>query len=87
MCRVHSDGSFIAKSMQGVDERQPLGAIFWRFLRFGFLAWGGPVAQITMIKRERVEDERWVEPSRFKRACRRARVSIRRRGSISARLT
>ena len=44
-----------------------LTAIFWRFLRFGFLAWGGPVAQIAMIKRELVEEERWVEPTRFNR--------------------
>lgn len=27
--------------------------IFLRFLRFGLLAWGGPVAQIAMIRRER----------------------------------
>jgi len=53
--------------MQRVDDVQSLGSIFWRFLRFGFLAWGGPVAQIAMIKRELVEEERWVEPSRFNR--------------------
>lgn len=41
--------------------------IFWRFLRFGFLAWGGPVAQIGMIKRELVEEEHWIEPARFNR--------------------
>lgn len=41
--------------------------LFWRFLRFGFLAWGGPVAQIGMIKRELVEEERWIEPARFNR--------------------
>ena len=41
--------------------------IFLRFLRFGLLAWGGPVAQIAMIKRELVEEERWLEPSRFNR--------------------
>lgn len=46
---------------------ESLFAIFRRFLRFGFLAWGGPVAQIAMIKRELVEEERWVEPSRFNR--------------------
>ena len=39
--------------------------IFLRFLRFGILAWGGPVAQIAMIKRELVEEERWIEPARF----------------------
>jgi chromate transporter len=42
-------------------------AIFLRFLRFGFLAWGGPVAQIAMIKRELVEEEQWITPSRFNR--------------------
>src|SRR5215217_8498800 len=49
------------------DQFETLAAIFWRFLRFGCLAWGGPVAQIAMIKRELVEEERWIEPSRFNR--------------------
>ena len=40
-------------------------AIFARFLRFGLLAWGGPVAQIAMIKRELVEEEKWLTPERF----------------------
>jgi chromate transporter len=44
-----------------------LSAIFFQFLRFGFLAWGGPVAQIGLIKRELVEEQRWMEPSRFNR--------------------
>ena len=44
-----------------------LAAIFARFLRFGLLAWGGPVAQIAMIKRELVEEEKWVSPERFNR--------------------
>jgi chromate transporter len=44
-----------------------LAAIFARFLRFGLLAWGGPVAQIAMIKRELVEEERWLTPERFNR--------------------
>ncbi len=42
-------------------------AIFGRFFRFGLLAWGGPIAQIAMLKRELVEEERWVSPSRFNR--------------------
>jgi len=53
--------------MQAPDKSESLPAIFWRFLRFGFLAWGGPVAQIAMIKRELVEEERWIEPTRFNR--------------------
>lgn len=41
--------------------------LFRRFLRFGFLAWGGPVAQIAMIRRELVDEERWVSSVRFNR--------------------
>ena len=52
--------------MGPVNSESP-GAIFLRFLRFGLLAWGGPVAQIAMIKRELVEDEGWVDASRFNR--------------------
>ncbi|MCA0354117.1 MAG: chromate efflux transporter [Chloroflexi bacterium] len=41
--------------------------LFLRFLRFGFLAWGGPVAQIAMIRQELVEEERWIEREHFNR--------------------
>lgn len=41
------------------------GALFLRFLRFGALAFGGPVAQIAMIRRELVEEERWLSSDRF----------------------
>jgi chromate transporter len=43
------------------------GAIFLRFLKFGALAWGGPAAQIAMIKRECVDEEGWVSEEAFKR--------------------
>jgi chromate transporter len=46
---------------------EPLGKLFRRFLRFGSLAWGGPVAQIDMIRQELVEGERWISPGQFKR--------------------
>lgn len=41
--------------------------IFVRFLRFGLLAWGGPVAQIAMVRHELVEEERWLSSGRFNR--------------------
>ncbi len=47
---------------------EPLPRLFWRFLRFGLLAWGGPIAQIAMIRQELVEEEKWVSPARFNRA-------------------
>jgi chromate transporter len=43
------------------------GGLFARFLRFGALAWGGPAAQIAMIQRECVEEERWVSPESFRK--------------------
>lgn len=51
-----------------VAAREPLGRLFLRFLRFGALAWGGPFAQIAMIRQELVDRERWVSPERFNRA-------------------
>ena len=41
--------------------------LFGRFLKFGCLAWGGPVAQIDMIRHEIVEEERWVTRDQFRR--------------------
>ena len=43
-----------------------LGRLFLRFLRFGALAWGGPVAQIAMLKRELVDEEKWITQERFR---------------------
>lgn len=52
-----------------VDDIRPpaisLPALFLKFLRFGFLAFGGPVAQIAMLRQALVEEERWIDRSRF----------------------
>ena len=42
-------------------------SIFIRFLKFGLLAWGGPAAQIAMIKRECVDEEGWISEASFKK--------------------
>ena len=47
--------------------RESSPRLFLRFLRFGLLAWGGPVAQIAMIRQELVEDEQWIARERFNR--------------------
>lgn len=46
---------------------ESLGALFLRFLRYGALAWGGPVAQIAMIREQLVDRERWISRERFHR--------------------
>ena len=61
-CRPVSTSAVILRMAQ-----TPL-QIFLRFLRFGLLAWGGPVAQIAMIKKELVEEEKWVSNEQFNRA-------------------
>lgn len=50
----------------GIPQLSPLG-VFLRFLRFGALAWGGPVAQIGMIRHELVDQEGWVDRDKFNR--------------------
>jgi chromate transporter len=42
-------------------------SLFLRFLKFGCLAWGGPAAQIAMIKRECVDEEGWLDERGFQR--------------------
>lgn len=51
------------------DEPLPptLAALFARFFKFGLLAWGGPVAQIAMIRRVAVDEEEWLSAARFNR--------------------
>lgn len=45
----------------------PPRSIFLRFLKFGALAWGGPAAQIAMIKHECVDEEGWISEETFKK--------------------
>ncbi|CAM3305495.1 MULTISPECIES: chromate efflux transporter [Sphingomonadaceae] len=58
-----------APASAALDEAQPpelsYPALFLRFLRFGMMAFGGPVAQIAMIRRELVDEERWIPSDRF----------------------
>lgn len=42
-------------------------ALFLKFLRFGCLAFGGPVAQIAMLRQALVEEEGWIDKGRFNR--------------------
>jgi chromate transporter len=42
-------------------------SIFFMFLRFGLLAWGGPVAQIAMLRDELVGRRAWITPEKFRR--------------------
>ena len=52
---------------EGGEPSDSGGSIFVRFLRFGALAWGGPAAQIAMIKRECVDELDWISEASFKK--------------------
>lgn len=53
--------------IEPIPPRLSLLSLFLRFLRFGCLAFGGPVAQIAMLRRELVDEERWMSSDRFNR--------------------
>lgn len=56
--------------MSATDPAPPrlsLAGLFFRFLRFGCLAFGGPVAQIAMIRQALVDEDRWIDSARFNR--------------------
>lgn len=64
----NSDTSPISLNESAVRvPHESLGRLFLRFLKFGSLAWGGPVAQIAMIQHELVEEEKWVSRQHFNR--------------------
>jgi chromate transporter len=66
---ISNSGSASAAADEGAVRVpcEPLARLFLRFLKFGSLAWGGPVAQIAMIRQELVAEEKWVTPQHFNR--------------------
>jgi chromate transporter len=59
--------SEVAPGHATTPARDSPTSIFLRFLRFGCLAWGGPAAQIAMIKRECVDEEGWIDEGSFRK--------------------
>ena len=60
-------GAADAPTADGSSARDRPGSIFVRFLKFGALAWGGPAAQVAMIKGECVDQEGWVDEETFRK--------------------
>ena len=63
---VPADVSLSSASVQGPPTLS-LWGVFLRFLRFGLMAWGGPVAQIGMLRHALVDQERWIDGDKFNR--------------------
>ena len=64
---VSSSASDGAEEAAARVPHESLLQLFLRFLKFGCLAWGGPVAQIGMLRQELVTEEKWVSPRHFNR--------------------
>ncbi len=60
-------GSSAQRNRAGAPPFLTRTALFLKFLRFGALAFGGPVAQIAMVKQELVDKEKWIDQARFNR--------------------
>lgn len=63
----HSTSAADAGAMAYSVPRESLLRLFLRFLRFGALAWGGPVVQIAMLRHALVDEERWISSEQFNR--------------------
>lgn len=65
---VTADHAGVAGGMdRSRAPREALAALFLRFLKLGAMAWGGPVAQIAMLRRMLVDEDRWVSSDHFNR--------------------
>jgi chromate transporter len=66
---MSTDADAVALPVEAASasESDPPASIFARFLKFGALAWGGPAAQIAMIKHECVDEEGWVSEETFRK--------------------
>ncbi|HXR30204.1 MAG TPA: chromate efflux transporter [Solirubrobacterales bacterium] len=64
---MSSTGASTVEPPTSLGASDSPGSIFIRFLKFGCLAWGGPAAQIAMIKRECVDEERWISEETFRK--------------------
>lgn len=47
----------------------PYPVLFALFLKMGFLAWGGPMAQIDMLREHFIEQLGWISKARWNRVC------------------
>lgn len=63
----HSVGRCLHANDSSTIPRQSLLSLLLRFLRFGALAWGGPVVQIALIRQSLVDEEHWVTSEHFNR--------------------
>ena len=64
-----TDPTLVATEENKLDQdkapKLPYIYLLAKFLWFGMRAFGGPAAQITLMKTELVDDEKWITTDRF----------------------
>ncbi|RYP24409.1 hypothetical protein DL767_008617 [Monosporascus sp. MG133] len=72
-CREPASDTPCSEDNQGLEDNSNVPKLsypklFWFFFyNFGLFAWGGPVAQIALIKERLVVQDKWITLSRFQR--------------------
>jgi chromate transport protein ChrA len=64
---VHENEDFGLEDNSNVPRLSILKLFWFFFYHFGLFAWGGPVAQIALIKDQLVVRDRWITLPRFQR--------------------
>lgn len=63
----HNDGDADLDDNSNVPRMSYLKLFWFFFKNFGLFAWGGPVAQIALIKERLVIQDKWISLARFQR--------------------
>jgi putative chromate ion transporter len=64
---VHPEDELGMEDNSNVPKLPYLKLFWFFFYNFGLFAWGGPVAQIALIKEKLVEQDKWITLPRFQR--------------------
>ena len=60
-----SEGSTASDVSLEVPAHVSFAQAFWFWLKLGFISFGGPAGQISILHQELVEQRRWISEKRF----------------------
>ena len=54
-----------SESLATPPQPVSLGTAFWYWLKLGFISFGGPAGQISIMHQDLVEKKRWISERRY----------------------